>query len=79
MAWGQGYVCWYSLPRYPVQSDTVESPPLNLIETVDNDGWHSWDVVRTESSQVKVLKLLLWSWDTGHTGKLGLATALDVT
>ena len=58
------------LPTDPVEANTVQTTPLNLIDTVDNDGGHSGDGVGTEGSEVKVLDLLpLRGGSTGDTGK----------
>ena len=47
-----------SLPTDPVEPDTVQSTPLNLIDTVNDNGRHSGDSVGAEGSKVKVLNLL---------------------
>ena len=69
----------HSLPTNPVQSNTVQSSPLNLIDTVDYDGGHSGNGVGTECSEVKVLNLLpLRSGGTRNTGEGSLTTTLGV-
>ena len=47
-----------SSPTDPVESHTVQATPLNLIDTVNDDGRHSGDGVGAEGSKVKVLNLL---------------------
>ena len=42
-------------PWHTVESDLSESPPLNLIDTVDDNGRHSWDRVGTELGQISIL------------------------
>ena len=68
-----------SLPTDPVEADTVQTTFLNLIDTVDYDGWHSRDGVGAERSKVKVLNLLpLGGGSTGDTGEGGLTATLGV-
>ena len=67
------------LPTDPIQAHTVQSTPLNLVDTVDYDGWDSRDGVGAEGSKVKVLNLLpLGCGGTGDTGEGSLTTTLGV-
>ena len=72
-------MCTRSLPTNPIEPNTVQSTPLNLIDTVNYDGWHSGDGVRAEGSEVKVLNLLsLRGGGTRDTGKGSLTATLGV-
>jgi hypothetical protein len=67
------------LPTDPVEANTVQTTPLNLIDAVDYDGGHSGDGVGAEGSEVKVLNLLsLRGGSTGDTGKGSLTATLGV-
>ena len=70
----------HSLPTDPVESHTVQSTPLNLIDTVNDDGRHSGDGVGAEGSEVKVLNLLpLRGGSTRDAREGGLTATLGVT
>ena len=72
-------MCTHSLPADPIEPNTVQSAPLNLIDTVNYDGWHSGDCMRAEGSEVKVLDLLsLRSGGTRDTGEGSLTATLGV-
>ena len=71
------YTC--SLPTDPIEPNTVQSTPFNLIDTVNYDGWHSGDGVGAEGSEVKVLNLLpLRGGGTRDTGEGSLTATLGV-
>ena len=69
-----------SLPTDPIEANTVQTTPLNLIDTVDYDGRHSGDGVGAEGSEVKVLNLLpLRGGSTRDTRKGSLTATFGMT